>query len=782
MEKIKIKFEKQGKKFNLDLKQYMDRHNLIYRSKIEKPEDGLPVVTGKCGAVVWHKDNGLCMQINNVDGSPQTQFSSGQVFIESEALFKPGGSSLNLYSGEGVFDFENGQVKITGGNADSYFAVSVTVKRRADFKITLSMWDKQDGSPVSYRAYVKNPADWRAFTKINGGRYTGIRKESRSSAENSVLVSVPDVPSKTFKNTADETIFGFCTAIGTDSAVQTIAEDGVISLTADKFTLYIANPSKFESGFNIGAFYNKPPSYEEIYSQNAKFWEEFWSRRFLCFTEEGEEGRRCYYLESMYYLSQYMFEGAMLGRFPMHFINGNLRSDRDDGLKWSCAYWWYNQRCLYGGMLASGNVREVKTFLDFYYNNLDRFAADTKNSNPGSSGFTVPETAGWDGNRFFCECPYVKTIHDTTIQIALLFYKYYLFTQDKKDLERFLTFGRGAAEYYITSVLTNAGSAYVIPAGRSHARETYWGIANPITDLAGIRALFPLLAKHCRDKIFTAELRNIVRRLAPYEIGGCPERYLGGKDIDKHGPYNHDDPVCELLYPLDFAYGKKDAYLMNNAFEYRNSRNQTQGCISWDNGAIWAARLFRGDEMRDSLADKIAKNQKNANGTGTDGNCVYEINGVLITALNESMLDCRGGIIRVFAAMPKNRRMRPFFRLHAPGGFIVSSEWEPSGGCSAHSELGRLSNCAKYIVVEAVCSGLCRLYNPWRESRNAVIENLGTGEKTVSDKKIISFKIKKGETYFIAPEGVEFECEAVQIIPPQEKIFNYNGHTCRLGN
>ncbi|MCL2751489.1 MAG: hypothetical protein FWE62_01895 [Firmicutes bacterium] len=757
-----IRFDKQTKAFQLDPKRYIGRHNLAYRSAIARLADGLPVVTGKCGAICWHTANGLGIQVNNVDGSPHTQMSSGQILIESEALSKPLGSELDLAAGEGVFDFEGGQIRISGGCADPYFAVSVTVKRAAQFTIKLLMWD--DCIPTDSPYFPEphplfcsvNPADWRAFSRLGGAGYTGIRKESPA-----------------------EPIFGFCTALGTDCKNQTIENDGVITLTADRFTLYIVNPSKFESGFDIDAFFKNPLSYEDIYAKNTRFWAEFWSRRFLHFSEEGAGGS-CDYIENIYYLSQYLLAGAMLAKFPMHFINGNLRSNRDDYLNWSGGYWWYNQRCLYGGMLSSGNISGFRTLLDFYYGNTERYAADTRERHPGSSGFRVPEISGWDGSCVLNDNPCTGPINDTGIQIALWFYKLWLYTAEKRDLERFLTFARGVAEYYMSAVLSDENGIYKIPAGRSNAREMYWGIESPITDLAGLRALFPLLAKHGKDKALGAKLKDVLARLAPYQTGGCPERYIAGADSDRYGPYNHDDPACELLYPLDMPYGPKDAYLLNNAFEYRHSRDQTQQNISWDNGAVWAARLFRGDDMRDCLAEKIARVQVRLNGTGTDGNCVYEMNGVVITALNESMLDCRGGVIHVFAAMPKNRRMQAIFKLCAPGGFTVYSEWAP--GCGASGPGRHLSSCAKYVAIEATRGQICRLYNPWGKGRAAVVENLTTGEKTASDREIISFAAKKGGVYFIAPNGADFTCEPIEYSTTQEKKFSYNGYTCRLGN
>jgi len=225
---------------------------------------------------------------------------------------------------------------------------------------------------------------------------------------------------------------------------------------------------------------------------------------------------------------------------------------------------------------------------------------------------------------------------------------------------------------------------------------------------------------------------------------------------------------------------KENAYLLYNTFEYRYGRDQFAKNISWDNAAIWAARLFRGDEMYACLADKIARVQVHANGTGTDGNCVYEYNGHVINALNESMLDCRGGVIRVFPAVPKNKRMEPFFKLHAPGGFIVSSEY--AGVVKTDAKETIVRNCAKYVAIEAARSGVCRLYNPWGRGCRAVIENLSTGGKTLSDEEILSFEAEEGMTYFISPENIEFDSVPCEIAPPREKVFKYDGYTSKLGN
>ena len=775
--KSKILFDKKNERIDLDLKRYVSRHNLVYRNRIENPADGLPVVTGKCGAAAWHSENGLCMQINNVDGSPHTQFSSGQVFIESDALSKPLVSTLDLYSGEAVFDFEQGQIRVSGGCGDSYFAVSISAKKSADFKICLHTWEAQiaiihsnDGK-INNSMYVKDPADWKDFSYISGRGYTGVKKESRSGAGVPSLVCNEDV--------SNETIFGFKTAIGTDNAAQEVADNGVITLNANKFTLYIVNPSKFESEFNMDVFFEKLPIYEKVYSKNASFWENFWQRRIMGFTEQDSD-----YIENIYYLSQYIFEGAMLGKYPMQFINGNLRSCKDDNLKWSAGYWWYNERCLYGGMLSSGNYNELKTLLDFYYDNQENFAVHTRKDYPDSKGFRVPETTSW------CAAPcvgswgaylyYTQGMFVTGIEIALLFHKLFLFSGDARELDRFKTFGRGIAEFYLTAVLSDENGVYKIPAGCANAREEYWGIENPVTELAGIKIMFPLLAEHCGDKAFGERLNDAAARLAPFETGGCPERYLAGVGALEFIVRNTDEAASELLYPFDFPVDKESAYLLNNTFEHRHGRDQIRKTMSWDYSAIWAARLFRGDEMYACLADKIVRVQIYANGTGTDGNCVYEYNGHVITALNESMLDCRGGIIRVFPAVPKNKQMEPFFKLHAPGGFIVSSEY--AGIVMSDSNEKLVRNCAKYVAIEAARNGVCRLYNPWGKGSRTVMENLSTGTRTLSDEEILSFNAEEGMTYFISPENMEFVSVTCEIPPPKEKVFSYDGYTAKLGN
>ena len=106
---------------------------------------------------------------------------------------------------------------------------------------------------------------------------------------------------------------------------------------------------------------------------------------------------------------------------------------------------------------------------------------------------------------------------------------------------------------------------------------------------------------------------------------------------------------------------------------------------------------------------------------------------VLATAMNESLLQCYDGIIRVFPAFPDNKNGR--FTLHARGGFMVSSEIK--------------SGVVQWISIKSILGNPCKLALPWNQA--VLRSNLKKSVQKITG-PMEEIKTKINELIMILPE------------------------------
>jgi hypothetical protein len=112
-----------------------------------------------------------------------------------------------------------------------------------------------------------------------------------------------------------------------------------------------------------------------------------------------------------------------------------------------------------------------------------------------------------------------------------------------------------------------------------------------------------------------------------------------------------------------------------------------------------------------------------------------ELGGVLMTAINEMLLQSHDGIIRVFPAIPAEWRQAAF-RLCAVGAFIVTGEMR--GG-----------EIQPYLI-ESLAGSKCDTELPWE---NATVKNAGTGKIVTQGSGRVSFATVAGSRYLVFRTG-----------------------------
>lgn len=755
-----------------DMAQYLKKHDLIFSSPNIDEDNALMCGTGKMGASVWF-DDGLRMQFTNVDGSPQTQYSSAQIRFPNIPITESFSGRFSI--GEGILGFhfdEDISLEVIGGCADEFMAVKVTDEMMRGLEIELAMWDVSDNCNGTFASNSNNLNAWKTYE---------IKKDGK-------ILSL-------IRGEEEPLNYGYTFSLfvsGTDYDLVNSNGNYTLNIKPDKkeYTIWVVNPAKkntdlllFPSSYDKAIDMSKELLLTDIdvYIEKCKaFWANFWNKSVVVYSSPKDD-----YIENYYYLSKYALACAMMGTTPCHFINAVFKS-HGDKTRWSAAYWQYNQRMLYNGILSTGNFDFLKPYFAFYMNNLESCKKITRQLFPDGEGVMIPETCGHDGNNLNnSNSPYVDQIYTAGVEAALTMHQYYLYTGDEDVLADFVLLGCEVALHYLSSVLAkDENNRYYIPC--SNSREAFWGVKNAITDIAAIKSLFPKLLEQSSklQPDLIEKLQDVLGNMVDFEVAGTPKRMM---PFDKTSYFtipkkNLDDPCLEVLYPFNQS-GIDKPYYENfiNSYEHRIGRYQLHRYISWDNSSIWAARLGLGNECYQNIASTVAMYQVFCSGIGWDGNCGYEAMGNSINAINEALLQSYDGIIRVFPAVVNSINLFDSkFSLYATGGFIVSSEYTNINGIFVLPGV-------LYVGIKSLYGNKVKIYNPWNYGIDISVIDCKTNQEVLKlNADILEFDTVKDGIYFIKP--TLFTCnydhvDNLNVSPNMAmKTFQVDEFTVHLGN
>ncbi|BBI31691.1 hypothetical protein KCTCHS21_10900 [Cohnella abietis] len=700
---------------NVDYANYLSKHDIVFNSPVTVPKSGLTVGNGRVGAMVWNTSGGLTMQVSGVDASQEGFASQGLVNLYTNPGLDTSYSSyqqrLSLYDGLVTTKYDsNRTVTIMGSPNSEVIGIHVEDSRSgvANVSLDLSLWDVSTFSGGD----VPDINTWRNVSTFADPTVVGLSR-GQTDANN----------------------FGYtlaATVEGASFTTQTVDSKKVrLNITpSSSYTIWIASASRLNAPSNNSVNQAKTvlngvktTGYTSTLAAYKSWWHDFWGKSFVQYSNTNGDAD---YLENFYYLSTYMIAAGSYGNYPFHFINGvfSAVNDNDSG-KWSNAYWYWNQRDVYHSFLASNHPEMVNTFNNLYSRNFAALKAYTM-TRYGIDGIWVPETMGWDGNaRGTIYSDYTKDTLSTAAEAALNMYSQYKYTNDSNYLSNTAyPFMKEATKFYAGKLSYNSSTGKYYMAS-SNVHEQHWGVQNAITDLAAVRALFPVAIKTSQDLGLDATLRtqwqNILNNLVAYPIDPSNSAKYFPHTPPLSQNRNNENVVLELAWPYSVSgIGAADQQMLINNY---NSRPYPYGSNNvWDPAPIQAARLGLGDETFSGMKIMLQKYQDYANGRTTNTNGEFEYIGVHLIAMNESLLQSYNDKIRVFPAAPSDSTFNGKFTLLASGGFLVSSEKE--------------ANEIKYVGVKSLYGKNATVINPWgtqsvqvrRVSDNAIILTSSAGE------------------------------------------------------
>jgi hypothetical protein len=731
---------------HVDRKALLARNDVVYLSPALYAHEALPVGNGKLCAVVWN-EGGLSLQLNHANdiwyqrASGLVRLSATPSLIEKASNFS---ERLSLY---------DGTVRTSCTGAAGSWQATVTALDGADV-VAVHVQGKLPGATLTlelsqWRASAKPVVTANAIGFVEDLPVTAAPQFSRKTA----LLAGADCP-VTLGQPATQ-------RDGTQTVTMTLspkpAADGAVNCT-----IYLANPVVAPE---VDALQRAQALTAEAVTQGwarnatraAARWSRFWDRSFINLTAKD---RAADYMENLWDLHLYWMGCAGEGDYPVKFNGGPFLAHRDLRA-WGTSYWYQNTRELYWALPAANHLELCAPLRNFYSGTIATHRRRAKDAF-GKRGIVVEETIPISGSSTTINNPYISNYLSPALESGLQLYALCTFARDDAALrQQVYPYLKEAVDFYMDyATLGPDGLYHITPANGS---ETYWRVADPMSDLAGLRCVIPILQRESQRLGLDAELRpqweKFLAQLAPLPENAEKTMYApcifpaeippsDNAAINRVYPpartsrsitngFNTENVEIFEVFPFNQAGIGSANY--DKALQTYNNR-RFKGAQGWDPTSIVAARLGLGEEagraIRQHCGSQVGPQgfwESPAGGYWVGGlkNCpFFDSAGVNAMATTEMLLQSYTGTIRVWPAVPA--AWNGAFQLRAETGFMVTSE--------------RSQEQVRYVLLESLFGDTCRLSNPWTDALRVV----SNGKVVLtSAAREVSFPTQKGQAYLI---------------------------------
>lgn len=423
-------------------------------------------------------------------------------------------------------------------------------------------------------------------------------------------------------------------------------------------------------------------------------WQDFWNRSWIVASGSADAAT----VTRGYVLQRYMNAIAGRARWPIKYngaffnMDGVARGKPHDAdyRRWGGGHWLQNTRWIYWPMLMAGDFDLMEAYF--------RWFEDTRPLNTervrtyyGHDGVVYPECMypwglyyntnyGYDraGRHVsFIENGYFRHHFTGTLEMLTQMLDLYAFTQDASLLDRRLLPMAEAVTMFFDGHYRRNGEGKMIMA-QGNALETYHEVANPITEIGGLRFVLERLLglpAATTDAALRARWERMLRELPP-----LPSAMDGGRRVFRAAevlpgkPMNLEIPELYVVFPFRLAaLGQAD--LETARATYAGRRVQAAYC--WQHDDVIAAGLGLAEEAGRLVAQRFGMINPQCRfpafwGPHHDWTPDYDHGGAGMTALQHMLLQYDGRRIWLFPSWPLDWDVR--FKLHVPFQTTIEGE------------------------------------------------------------------------------------------------------------
>jgi hypothetical protein len=321
--------------------------------------------------------------------------------------------------------------------------------------------------------------------------------------------------------------------------------------------------------------------------------------------------------------------------------------------------------------LGAGNAEFNLPRFRLYRDNLDSIRSWTTLRMNMRPGICVPETMRFDGTGWYTgtgddnpscleggAASWNKRNLTTGAEVGLNIWRQYLATDDRAFLEHNYPLMADAAKFLLAYAVEGPdGKLHTSP---SNAHETQWDVADPITDIAAMKALFPVVIEAAtllgQDASLVGQLQAAIPKLLDFPRTTRNNQTVFGFSAMPDAAYNNVENLdLEPLFPYDLISDQTPADFELSKTTYANRRYVNAN--DWTYDPVHAARLGNGVEVAARLRASVNSYQLYANGLSNLGpgnltNTYDEQVGIVALALNEALAQDFDGLLRIAPAVP----------------------------------------------------------------------------------------------------------------------------------
>jgi hypothetical protein len=542
----------------------VSRHDLVYLSPPDDPMRGAALGNGDVGALCWTENSKLIIALNKCDlWENGNEGPLKNVHGEKNVSALRHGGVLTVDFHCPAFDLIylnncNGRISLSDAQLQLELKTAfgkINITARVDLNSSLFCLDiKKDfkeKTPVELTLERFGSRQlpywyWMVTTDTSKGLVKTIAK-----TETKMMSLSPKLSNGTF--TIGVSVRGAKAEYSKLTNNQCRAE-----INSDKFTIVSAITSPLEKNSLQQCRYQLESFQENSIKQHKLGWKKYWMRSLM---ETGND-----YNDNMWHLTMYYSKASQGKKYPGRFAQG-LWSFNHDFQPWGHYFHW-NQQQIYWPLEAAGHCEINRAYLEFRFAGL-RNAKDDCHSVFDTDGAFVSDVVDHRGYNIDDRAHN----HTPVVQIAMDFWRYYQYAQDREFLKnRALPYMIEAAKFFISRFEKRSDGKYHAKTASSYEGE--FMIDDATTELASARILFIALLKamdisESNDPI-SEKCKDILNNLANYEILELDEEYFNnGKYV--MGRFTND----KLKYNRMIAVGRdaKTGKVQVSLWPDKNSKN-----------------------------------------------------------------------------------------------------------------------------------------------------------------------------------------------------------------